>query len=305
MEMIEAVRAEVSIGRIASLLESGRTGEALELLEAGANALGVEWSRSFTASAFDTASHIKRHVPVMDFDFDQTNYGAVEAMRRNRLRLIREFTNKQRQATRQALAAGVEQGLNPREQARLFRDSIGLTAYQEQIVRNYRRDLEDGSANALSRELRDRRFDGAARRAVDGQKLPKGQIDKMVERYRQRMISQRAETIARTESLRAVHEGALATYKQAVEEGVVEEDQLKRVWNSASDSRVRHSHRTMDGQQRALDEPFVSGNGAKLMYPTDPSGPADDTINCRCVVAVTMDLENADTSGVRVRIEGL
>jgi len=305
LEMVRLMREELNLTQIATLLEQGRVEQALGLLEAAAAKLGVAWSESFTAAGFSTAQHINRHVPVIDFDFDQTNTGAVEAMRRNRLRLIRGFTDQQRLATRQALASGIEQGLNPREQARLFRDSIGLTPYQERIVRNYRRDLIEGNSSALDRELRDRRFDGSARQAVEaGGGLPKTQVERMVERYRQRMINLRAETIARTESLRAVHEGVENTFQQAIEDGVLVQQQLTRTWNSASDSRVRDSHREMDGQKRPFGQPFTTGGGYHLMYPTDPNGPPEETINCRCVVSTTMDVEGADLSGIRLTIQG-
>ena len=302
--MVQAMRQEISMTRLISMLESGRMDQALQMLEAAAAKMGVVWSRVFTRAGYDTAVHINRYVPVIDFSYDQTNTAAVEAMKRNRLRLIRGFTDQQRRTTRQALTAGIEQGLNPREQALLFRDSIGLTPYQESVVRNYRRQLQEGDPGALERQLRDRRFDGSARRAIDGEKLPKSQIDKMVSRYRERMIAARAETIARTESMRAVHEGVFDTYQQAVDAGVIRPEDLIRTWNTASDGRVRHSHQTMDGQQRGFDEPFVTGNGARLMYPTDPGGPAEDTINCRCTVAVTMNVDGADLADIRVEIQG-
>lgn len=304
LSMVQAMRDEISLARLTRFLERGQIDQALSLLEAAAKKLGIVWTRGFVRAGESTAAHINRYVPVIDFSFDQTNYSAVEAMRMNRLRLIRGFTDQQRLTTRQALAAGIEQGLNPREQARLFRDSIGLTPYQERVVRNYRRQLEEADVGALERELRDRRYDGSVRRAIDGAKIPKAQVDRMVEAYRRRMVNLRAETIARTESLRAVHQGVQNTYQQAVDEGVLQAQELVRTWNTASDSRVRDSHSSMDGQKRAFNEPFVSGNGSRLMYPTDPSGPAEDTINCRCVVAVTMNLESSDVAGVRVSIEG-
>lgn len=305
LAMVEAMRDQISITELARLLETGRMDQALQMLEAAAKKLGVTWSKSFVRAGTSTAAHVNRHVPIIDFSFDQTNAAAVEAMRRNRLRLIRGFTDQQRQTVRQALAEGIERGLNPIDQARLFRDVVGLTPYQQRIVSNYRRNLEEGDKAALERALRDRRYDRSAQRAIDGEKLPKKQIDKMVEAYRRRMINQRAETIARTESLRAVHEGIYNTYEQAIEQGVVQEKELKRTWNTAADRRVRHSHNFMDGQERSFKEAFVSGNGARLMYPTDPDAPADDTVNCRCVVATTMELPSLETAGVRVEIQGL
>lgn len=305
VRMVEMMRNEIPLKKLTRLLEQGKIDEAVGLLEAAANRLGIAWARGYMRAGDSTAAHINRYVPIIDFSFDQTNFAAVEAMKMNRLRLIRGFTTQQRQTTRQALASGIEQGLNPREQARLFRDSIGLTPYQERIVRNYRRNLTEGDPAALERQLRDRRFDGSVQRAIDGQRLPKAQIDKMTETYRQRMINLRAETIARTESLRAVHEGVQNTYEQAVDQGVLLEERLVRTWNTASDGRVRHSHRSMDGQQRAFKEPFQTGNGSLLMYPTDPVGPAEDTINCRCVVAVTMELLPEEVAGVTLDVRGV
>jgi hypothetical protein len=32
-----------------------------------------------------------------------------------------------------------------------------------------------------------------------------------------------------------------------------------------------------------MDEPFIVGE-SELMYPSDPEGPAEEVINCRCAV---------------------
>jgi uncharacterized protein with gpF-like domain len=67
-----------------------------------------------------------------------------------------------------------------------------------------------------------------------------------------------------------------------------------QTWNTAGDERVRESHADMEGQQVPLGQPFVSGLGNDLMYPGDPSAPAEDVINCRCVV--TRELSHASDS---------
>lgn len=54
-------------------------------------------------------------------------------------------------------------------------------------------------------------------------------------------------------------------------------------WVSRHDERVRETHRIANGQIVGLYEPFHVGL-AFLQYPGDPSGPANETINCRCVV---------------------
>lgn len=57
---------------------------------------------------------------------------------------------------------------------------------------------------------------------------------------------------------------------------------MTKEWLSAEDDRTRPSHSEADGQSVGIDDPFVVG-GALLMYPGDPSGPAREVINCRCV----------------------
>lgn len=214
-------------------------------------------------------------------------------MRRSQLSLIREFTNQQRLSTRLALVEGISQGLNPRQQALLFRQSIGLTQRQMQAVINYRRLLEQGDAAALQRALRDRRFDPTVQSSILGDRpLTPAQIDRMVDRYHARYIAHRAEVIARTEALRSVHDGAQAAYRQAIDLGVLAADDLIQEWVTASDERVRGSHAFMHGQQRPIGEAFLSGAGNALRWPGDIDAPGSETIQCRCVL-VTVFAEDA------------
>lgn len=84
----------------------------------------------------------------------------------------------------------------------------------------------------------------------------------------------RAMTIARTEVGRAANKGMVA---ESEESGVVKGYK----WNAAMDGATRPTHRAAHGQYQDLGELFSVG-GAKLAYPLDPSGPAEETINCRC-----------------------
>ncbi|MFH1287178.1 MAG: phage minor head protein, partial [bacterium] len=80
--------------------------------------------------------------------------------------------------------------------------------------------------------------------------------------------------IARTEIIKSSNFGSLEGYKQS---GVVKNKQ----WISTRDNRTRDDHRVVDGQSVALDSPFIVG-GEELMHPGDPSGSAEQNINCRC-----------------------
>jgi uncharacterized protein with gpF-like domain len=106
----------------------------------------------------------------------------------------------------------------------------------------------------------------------------------MVKRYAERMVKYRAEVIARTEALRSVHQGTEEMYRQAIANGDLTAEALSREWNTAKDERVRESHAPMNGQVQPFGQPFISGAGNSLNYPGDPEAPAEEVIQCRCVV---------------------
>lgn len=83
----------------------------------------------------------------------------------------------------------------------------------------------------------------------------------------------RSITIARTEVLGASNAGSIAGYEHA---GVG-----FKGWLATPDDRTRDSHHEADGQVVALNSEFMVG-GARLAFPGDPSGPAEEVINCRC-----------------------
>lgn len=289
---LAAIESSIDLGALATLLEQGRFAEAFEVVGLAAARLGSVFAEQFVIAGIDTGNFLTADVGEVIIAFDQTNVRAVQAMRQNQLRLVTNFTEQQRRATQAALIDGIQQGKNPREIARTFRNSIGLTEQQERWVRNYERALRDLDRNALARELRDRRFDPSVRRAIDrGEPLTPAQIDKMVDRYRQRALKLRSETIARTEALRVAHEGTDEMYLQAIESGQLQGDQLIRIWNTAGDHLVRDfgrgaqtSHVTMNGQQRLIGEPFTSGAGNLTLHP-GRFGVGLEDINCRCIVS--------------------
>ena len=283
-EMLAYLEQRNSVAEMARLIEAGRVDELIADLDRA----GIKIAEQVTATyylAARQAAQLITEVTLAPLTFDQTQLRAVNQVQANRLELVREFTNGQRAAVREVLADGVQRGLNPIATAREVRSSLGLTAEQARYVSNYRRQLEQGDRGALQRELRDRRSDRKLDRAFKaGQPLPKADVDRMVEAYRQRWVNFRAQVISRTESLRAVHQGTEEMWQQAVDAGEVDPDDIVRTWRTAMDPRVRHSHRMMNGQKRALGVPFLSGYGNAIRFPCDPQAPASETVQCRCVV---------------------
>lgn len=87
----------------------------------------------------------------------------------------------------------------------------------------------------------------------------------------------RAQLIATTEVTRAANAGALAAAVQA-ERSL---GTLLKTWRDSSDHRVRETHRQADGAELPLAQPFLVG-GFPLMYPSEPLGPPEEVIGCRC-----------------------
>lgn len=91
----------------------------------------------------------------------------------------------------------------------------------------------------------------------------------------------RAATTARTEILRAYSLSQIEADEQAVESGV----ELRYIWETAKDERVRSSHRSMQGQKAQLNasgDPFFQyPDGTRTPAPR-VYGSAANVINCRC-----------------------
>lgn len=286
LRMIQAMKDALPLEELATMLSSGRFEEALNTVLSASGKLGTAYNAGLVASAESVAAQLEEATGALGIDFDTTNYSAVDAMQRNRLRLVTNFNQTQREVTRRALIDGITRGANPIEQARAFRDSIGLTVRQERWVANYRRSLELGRSDALDRRLRDHRFDSRVRAAVEGDRpLSAKQVDRMVARYRERQLKYRADRIARTEALKSVHEGQDLALRQNVEGGQLQGANLERIWNTAKDERTRPSHMAMHQQIRGYEEPFTSGAGHQAMYP-GAFGVGSEDIHCRCVVSV-------------------
>jgi hypothetical protein len=199
--------------------------------------------------------------------------------------LIRELSKDQRLAIQDILLEAFKYGGHPYEQAREIRKMIGLTRAQAQAVRNFRRMLEGSPKEmqqALSRMLRDKRFDSTIARAIKtGVALPKEKIDAMVDQYYRRYLDYRARNIARTESLRASNMGQRELWRQAQQQGYLPTARTRRVWLVARDERTCESCKEIPGMNPGgvrLNEPFKTPDGPSDGPPLHPS--------CRCDCAL-------------------
>jgi HK97 family phage portal protein len=89
----------------------------------------------------------------------------------------------------------------------------------------------------------------------------------------------RAKTIARTET----H----AAYMDSRYEKMNLSEPIGKMWITARDTNVRDLHEPLDGETVAWNEYFSNG----LLRPHDPSGSAEEVINCRCDLVTIHDTE--------------
>lgn len=302
LQSVYRLRDQAQIDQIAKMLERGDVNGALRAVDLDPASFRL-FDRN-TESAFEAGGNDTiRRLPVardgsgarLTVQFNVRNPQAEEWLRSHSSSLVREILDDQRLMVRDHLTAGMARGLNPRTAALDLvgrvglsgnREGgvIGLTATQAEWVRRYEAELSsDNPSAALQRQLRDKRFDPAVRRAADaGEPVPAALRTKMVTAYKNRALRYRAETIARTEAMASLHQAQDEAIRQAVEAGAVAASVVSFVWRTARDKRVRDTHWIMEGDRVKMGNPFITGSGARLRYPGDPLGPASEVINCRC-----------------------
>ena len=287
LALVAEAKGLQSLEEITNLVNQGRTFEALALVDDVGPGLHEAITAAYFAAGASTADALRGSIeraPLIRFDTLSAR-GVIE-LQQSQVRLVRELTAQQSSALQAALRAGINQGLPPKRIAASLRGSIGLTGQQAAAVANYRSLLANLNGQALQRALRDKRFDGTIKRAiVAGKPLSDQQVDRMVERYEQRMLAHRAKVIGSTEALSAVNAGEAEMWRQAVDRGLNPRT-VEQQWHPLFRN-TRDSHADMAGQTRPLGVACTSGAGVALRYPGDSRAPAREVVSCRCVVSRT------------------
>lgn len=143
------------------------------------------------------------------------------------------------------------------------------------------RDFIAGRANQLAGEVTDTTYQAIQQALADGvgQGLSIDDLAAEVQDVFDGASRSRAKTIARTEVISASNGSASLAAAQLPPDVVAGAE-----WISTADDRTRDDHVDADGQVVPMGTPFTVG-GEQLAYPGDPSGSADNVINCRCTVA--------------------
>ena len=246
-------------------------------------------------------------------------------------RLVTEVIDDTRVLIAQTIRGGLEAGNNPRRTAldiggRIVNGKrqgglVGLHSTQAEYVQSMRaalsptngvgvrrivtdpvtgaqravKDFWIGNDGTLKSTLtaRNKQSDAAIFRAIrDGTTLPQTAIDRAAQGYSNKLLRQRGETIARTETLKALNAGRQEALDQLIENpnNDVQAQDVVRAWDSTGDARTRETHAAADGQVVPQGEAFTVG-GYSMMYPGDTSlgAPAGETVNCRCYSDIRID----------------
>lgn len=250
------------------------------VFEAGANAALEDLDTVPVAKASTTLPTVGLTVA-----FDLLNPRAITFLNTYTFNLIREISSSTTEGIRQVLLTAFAQGGHPYEQARAIRNMIGLTSSQARAVGNFYTMLSGADSElkrALTRKLRDRRFDGTIRRAIeDSAFLDAKRVQEMTRRYYERYLKFRAETIARTETLRASNSGQQEAWAQAADQGLLDRKITRRHWLVAGDERTcEHclSVANMNADGVPLNKDFQTPAGPVMQPPLHP--------RCRCTTVL-------------------
>lgn len=193
--------------------------------------------------------------------YDPVTAGAVDWSQRRAAALVTEITADTRAALNDTVATYIKQGVRPEVMAREIKGMIGLRSDQQQAALNYRA-------------------------ALEAQGIKAERIDRMVERYQAEQLKQRAELIARTETMTAINEGRASMMQEVVDTGLLLETEVTKTWATAKDERVCPVCGPMDGVSVQRNETFVLPDATEIEQP--PAHP-----NCRCVVTYDYNLDDA------------
>jgi len=175
--------------------------------------------------------------------FDVANPEAIAWAERNAARLVTDITTEAQAAIRTIVTDAFANGVSPSETAKLIRASIGLTERDAQAVMNAQlKWIAEGVTNATER----------------------------AEKYAAKLTRRRAQTIARTETMRAANEGQVQLWEQAKQAGLLT-GRERKVWLTSDPCPICAP---LDGETVRLDETFSIGS--------DP--PAHP--NCRCTIGL-------------------
>lgn len=254
LQAVEALRDSMTLDALIEAVSAGGIGLRLDAPLRGLSA-ELRAAIATVNRVFDEAQQAEERLFAQRYRlalrFDVVNPRALDAAGRG-AQLVREVTDSTRRGIQAIITRAIREGIPPAEAARLIKPTIGLTDRQAMAVVNYRFSLLEAGASPAA-------------------------VAKAAATYADRLLRQRAETIARTETIRAGREGRKATWDQARAEGFLTDDTKQR-WVVTDDDRLCPACEPLDGVEVGLGESFPHGGGdGPPLHP-----------NCRCTTTLVV-----------------
>ncbi|QBX34594.1 hypothetical protein E4191_07625 [Paracoccus liaowanqingii] len=292
---VYAARGRVDLGGLIALLEANDVAGAVEMLrfdQAVLWPLEEAVRRSYLSGGAAVDGFAPSGIEGR-FGFNARHPRAEADIARIGGDLIGQIEQQQVEAVRAVILDGMENNRGSRPVAlditgRLSRATgrreggiIGLTGDQADWVINARRDLEGLDRSYFQRALRDKRFDGTVRKAIEaGKPLAAADVDRITGRYKDRVLDYRGKLIARNEAHTAQAAGRHEAYRQMLDRPDIEAVTCR--WIHGFSREARPDHKRMDGEVRSFGEGFVMDDGTVMQYPHDPAGGVRHSASCRC-----------------------
>lgn len=169
--------------------------------------------------------------------------------------LVSDFGLQNRDALRTSLTRMFDAGWTPQQMATAIRPQIGLTRPWAAAVQN--RHLK------LLAEGMD-----PARAAAQAAK------------YAEELTRLRALNIARSEPNIAAGAAELESFRQTIDDGLVDRDRARKSWHTAGDDVVRDEHAELEAQDPIPIDEYWDGQTGAILAPPDGT-------NCRCYMELT------------------
>jgi len=283
--LLVSLRANLPQAEVQRLLEAGHVFDLEDRIPWAdvfampvAKSMGDDTAERFLATMVDAAA-----APEL---FTIVNPYAVAAARQQAADLVVAVRDSTRKAVRHIVTSSVRGRYTPAQAARLIANVVGLDPRRAQALANYEAAMRQVVEGRASRST--------LRRA--GMRLPDTRrgVDHAVSRYSSRLLRDRAETIARTEVMRAANRGLQESWAEAARRGLMDVNVVRREWVVTYDDRTCEACAPMGGQVVGFDAPFVSslrrvgGEDVPVPAPTTTVTPPLHP-RCRCTMILLMD----------------
>lgn len=258
---LEEIKGETKLVDIAAALQTGRVEVVVKILgldqlETRLKTLTEELRGTYEEAAKGPGIASLPTIAAA-YRFDLMNPHSVNFLQNYNFRLVKDISNNTREALRTILVESFKHGVPPAAAARRIRDVIGLTPKMARAVVNYERSFDETDMDIPT-------------------------VSRLVESYITRLTRARANTISRTETIRAAGAGREGAWQDAAEKGFIKKREVRREWLVTDDDRLCPICEAIPGLNEGgvgIDQPFQTDVGPKMQEPAHP--------NCRCSVVLT------------------